>query len=83
MKKTLVLNYGLLILLTISTSLISRYTSISNVAVALIIAASAVKFILVAFQFMELKTANTFWKMSLIFVLFLIIVPVLLLLNRP
>jgi hypothetical protein len=34
---------------------------------------SAVKFLLVAFQFMELKKANPFWKVSLSLVLMLII----------
>ena len=82
MKKTLLLNYGLLIILTVTTAFLSNYTSITNVAVNLILVASAFKFIIVAFQFMELKKANAFWKVSVIIVLFLIITPILLLINN-
>ena len=41
---------------------------------------SAIKFLVVAFQFMELKNANSFWKVSLILVLTGIILIVLLIL---
>lgn len=40
----------------------------------------AAKFILVAFDFMELKKANIFWKLTLGFVLLLILTIILLLL---
>lgn len=79
MKKTLIFNYGLLILLTLSTALISNIVTISNLAVSLIMGLSSLKFILVSFQFMELKKANLFWKVSLISVLFLIILLIVLL----
>ncbi|WP_339918686.1 cytochrome C oxidase subunit IV family protein [uncultured Flavobacterium sp.] len=78
MKKSLLVTYGLLIVLTITTALISNSTSFSNVAVALIMGLSGIKFLLVAFQFMELKKANSAWKYTLIIVLALIISLVLL-----
>lgn len=74
MKKTLRFSYGFLILLTISTALISNFIPVSGLAVGLIMGLSMLKFILVSFQFMELKKANSFWKGSLIFVLGLIII---------
>jgi len=79
MKKSLFLTYGLLLLLTVATALISILNIISIVVVSLIMGISAIKFLLVAFQFMELKKANVFWKSSLIFVLTLIISIVILL----
>lgn len=79
MKKTLLINYGLLILLTVSTALISNFVTISSLAICLIMGLSALKFILVSFQFMEMKKANLFWKMSLISVLLLIVISVILL----
>jgi heme/copper-type cytochrome/quinol oxidase subunit 4 len=73
MKKSLILTYGLLILLTIATALISNSTAIPKVVVGLIMGLSTIKFILVAFQFMELKKANSIWKVSLGLVLGLMV----------
>lgn len=73
MKKSLVFTYGILILLTIATALISNSTGIPQVVVGLIMGLSAIKFLVVAFQFMELKKANSFWKVSLGFVLGLMV----------
>jgi hypothetical protein len=42
--------------------------------VALIMALAAFKFLLVAFHFMELKKAHSFWKISLIMTLGLLVV---------
>ncbi|MEC5164645.1 heme/copper-type cytochrome/quinol oxidase subunit 4 [Flavobacterium sp. PL11] len=82
MKKSLLLSYVFLILLTVSTALISNYFTISSVVISLIMSFSAIKFILVAFQFMELKEANSFWKISLLSVLLLIIVVIILAINN-
>ena len=79
MKNTLIFSYGLLILLTVSTALISNFFTLSPIAIGLIMGLSALKFIFVSFQFMELKKANSFWKMSLILVLLLIVLSVVLL----
>lgn len=81
MKKTLLFNYGLLILLTISTAVISNFVAINSLAIGLIMGLSALKFMLVSFEFMELKKANLFWKVSLIFVLFLIVLSVVFISN--
>lgn len=74
MKKTLNLSFVLLILLTFITALISNTSKFTEFAIGLIMVISAIKFILVSFQFMELKKANIFWKISLLFLLILIIV---------
>jgi len=78
MKKTLFITYGLLILLTASTALISDSMSVSRLTIILIIGLSAVKFLLISFKFMELKKANAFWKVSLISVLGLIVLGIIL-----
>jgi hypothetical protein len=52
-----------LVLLTISTSFFSvHYKNM----VFLILLLSGIKFVLVAFQFMELKKAHPFWKVLLL-----------------
>jgi len=73
MKNQLVITYFSLIILTITTALVSNFYSISPFILGLVIVISAVKFLLVAFQFMELKKANSFWKVSLSLVLLLIV----------
>ena len=78
MKKTPFITYGLLILLTASTALISNSMSVSRLTIILIIGLSAVKFLLISFKFMELKKANAFWKVSLISVLGLIVLGIIL-----
>jgi heme/copper-type cytochrome/quinol oxidase subunit 4 len=73
MKKSFIFTYILLILLTAATALVSTSSAISKIAIFLIMGISAIKFLLVAFQFMELKKANSFWKVSLALVLGIII----------
>ena len=77
MKKSLLYMYVLLLVFTLITALVSSSMPVSTLTVSLIMTFSVVKFLLVAFQFMELKKANFFWKMSLSLVvgfLFLVIV---------
>jgi len=74
MKKSFIFTYVLLILMTAATALVSASSVISKTAIFLIMGISAIKFLLVAFQFMELKKANSFWKISLILTLGLIII---------
>ncbi|WP_157499546.1 cytochrome C oxidase subunit IV family protein [Flavobacterium commune] len=69
MKKSLLFTYGLLIALTLFTALISKSAFFSGSVILLILFFSAIKFLLVAFQFMELNKANPFWKFSLSLVL--------------
>ena len=77
MKKSLLYMYVLLLVFTLITALVSSSMPVSTLTVSLIMTFSVVKFLLVAFQFMELKKANFFWKMSLsldVGFLFLVIV---------
>jgi len=74
MKKSLILIYGLLLIATMATSFIANSSVIREVVVALIMVLATFKFLLVAFQFMELKKAHSFWKISLILTLGLIVV---------
>ncbi|MFT5886076.1 MAG: zinc transporter ZupT [Arcticibacterium sp.] len=62
---------GLLIVLTILTAVFSNINSNLFYVTAAIMLLSGIKFLLVAFNFMELGKANTFWK--LILILFLVI----------
>jgi heme/copper-type cytochrome/quinol oxidase subunit 4 len=78
MKKSFIYTFILLLLLTLSTALIASSGKISKGAVFLIMGISAIKFLLVAFQFMELKKANSFWKVSLILVLGIIVLTIVL-----
>lgn len=74
MKKTLTFTYGTLILLTLATALVSN----SNAPIVIIMGISSIKFLMVAFQFMELKKANMFWKTSLSITLTLVVLVILL-----
>jgi hypothetical protein len=65
MRKSLLFVYGILIVLTLTTYFIVNSMMISTFVVSLIMGLSIFKFLLVAFQFMELKKANSFWKVSL------------------
>ncbi len=69
MKKSFIFTYATLLLLTLTTALIATSITFSRVAVVLILGISAIKFLLIAFQFMELKNGNSFWKISLTIVL--------------
>ncbi|HQE35293.1 MAG TPA: cytochrome C oxidase subunit IV family protein [Flavobacterium alvei] len=74
MKKSLIISYGILLILTLSTALIASSGAISKGIAFLILGISVIKFLLVAFQFMELKKANSFWKISLIGTLGLLLI---------
>ena len=79
MKKKDIITLAILTVLTIATALLATtFNSIKYVAF-FILALSIVKFVLVAFQFMELKKAHVFWKVFLlaylsIFLIILIII---------
>ncbi len=57
-KKTIISLY----ILTLSTALVSTYFYGWKFLATLILLLSGIKFILVTFQFMEMKKANSFWK---------------------
>jgi len=68
-----------LLALTLVSSIVTMKTSEGNTTIySLLLSLWAAKFILVAFDFMELKKANIFWKLSLGFVLALILTIILL-----
>lgn len=78
MKNTLLYSYGLLILLTIITAVISNVLVDLKFIIPLILGLSVFKFLLVSFEFMELKKAHIFWKISLIGALGLIVLLIIL-----
>ena len=63
----------LLILLTIITAIISVNYNNFKVVTIIILGLSGIKFLAVSFQFMELKKANSFWKILISTLLFVII----------
>lgn len=72
MKKELTYTFALLLFLTFVTFLIVNLPLDSFIKKCLILALFLVKFLLVAFQFMELKKAHSFWKISTITILIII-----------
>jgi hypothetical protein len=67
MKDKNVLTILLLFVLTITTAVVSNFGSDWNWLAKLIMSLSAIKFILVVFQFMDIKEANSFWKFITVF----------------
>ena len=65
MKKLTIITWIGLILLTIIVALFSGFEN--NLGVFLIIGLSVIKFLAVAFEFMELKKTHSFWKITLLF----------------
>ena len=55
-----------LFILTIAAAVISQQMGMAAMGVILIVGLSAIKFLLVAFNFMELKKAHVFWKILLL-----------------
>lgn len=72
MNKTTSITLVFLLLLTITSALFSQM--IGKSIVHIILGLSALKFLGVAFQFMELKKAHLFWKLSLLGYLTLFII---------
>lgn len=64
MAKRTQLTWIVLLLITVIVGLISM--SFMNYAVVLILMLSAVKFLGVAFEFMEIRTAHSFWKIAVV-----------------
>lgn len=68
-----------MLVLTIATALTAQFV-VGKTAAMIILLLASIKFLLVAFQFMELKKAHPFWKGMLItFLVFFILLLVLLL----
>ena len=66
MQKKLTYTYFILIALTLAGAVLASF-SVSKTIVAAIVVFSIIKFLTVAFQFMELKDAHIFWKILLTF----------------
>ena len=80
MKNKYTIIYLALLVLTSATAVFSNIFSELKVIRILILALSALKFLLVAFNFMELKKAHPFWKVLLVscLTIFITIVSILL-----
>jgi hypothetical protein len=77
MKKSLIINYVLLLLLTILTIFTGKVVLNPVIFAVFILAVFGVKFLIVTFQFMELKKAHILWKISILITLSLLIFIVL------
>ncbi len=65
-----------IIIIFILTTIMATYAHFGfgwSYFVPVILALSATKFILVSFQFMELKKAHSFWRFFIIFYLFIFV----------
>ena len=71
MKKQAIITWGILILLTIVSALISNFYYNGNYFLQIIIVFAVLKFIGVVFSFMELHKAHNFWKITVLAFLFL------------
>lgn len=65
MQKTLIYTYFALITLTIFVAILSNFQT-GKAILGGIVFISVLKFILVGLEFMELKKAHNFWKVTLI-----------------
>ncbi|MEC3905895.1 cytochrome C oxidase subunit IV family protein [Tamlana sp. 2201CG12-4] len=63
MKKTATITWVILMALTMVSALVSKLEN--SYALLIILLLSAFKFYGIAFQFMEMKKAHPFWKISL------------------
>ena len=80
MRKNDIYTLSLLILLTIATALFSNSGNNFKYVMFIILGLSITKFLLVVFNFMELKKANVFWKTTVIIYL-IIFSTILLIIN--
>jgi len=78
-KKDIYTYFALLLLTAITAYFANNYYGIKMFSI-LILVLSALKFLLVAFNFMELKKAHLFWKIILISYLSIFVVVVAILL---
>lgn len=73
MKRNYIYSYATLLGLTVLTALLAGLSSeTSRIVGLLIMALAATKFLVVVYQFMEMKKANGFWKSSITLVCLLI-----------
>ncbi|MFK7001645.1 cytochrome C oxidase subunit IV family protein [Flavobacterium oreochromis] len=78
MEKHLIKSYGTLLILTF-LAFILQFIKVNPIGkISFIMFLFSIKFLFVAFQFMELKKANIAWKLIIITILILIVLPVIL-----
>lgn len=75
MNKSTIITWVLLVILTIASALFSKLDAKFVVVILMLFA--VLKFIGVAFQFMELKKAHSFWKIAILSFVFIFTVLVL------
>ena len=80
MKKSSLYTWIVLIILTVLSGLISNYFFEVDYLVELILLLAALKFLAVAYYFMELKKAHVFWKTATIAFLIIFIGTIIVLL---
>ncbi len=80
MKINPIITWIILIVLTIASALVSKLESSFVVLLALIF--SALKFLGIAFQFMEMKKAHVFWKGTIVGFLMIFITSILLIFSK-
>jgi len=80
MKTKNTLTILVLFVLTISTALVSNFGTEWNWLALTIMGISAIKFLLVVFQFMEIKKAHSFWKFITVFYVMAIVLAVVMIL---
>ena len=73
MERKNIYTLAALAVLTITTAFFSNYSDVIRYVALIILLLSAIKFLLVAFQFMELKKANALWKTLIILILILFV----------
>jgi len=79
MTKTISYTLFALIVLTTLSALVSNFVDVKT-GVFLILFLSAIKFVLVSFQFMELKKAHSFWR-TIILIFLITFMVILLIVN--
>ncbi len=68
-KTTIIILY----VITVIMALVSKYLYGQSFFIVLLLGLSAIKFLLVAFQFMEMKKAHSAWKFLIVFYLILFV----------
>lgn len=71
MNKSLINIIVILVLVSLMALLINLLEINATVRLFLILTIFGLKFLLVAYHFIELKKANSFWKISIVFMVFL------------
>ena len=66
MKNTTTISLIVLLILTVTVGVLSSFEQVNKNWFILILGISCVKFLIVAFQFMDVKNAHVAWKIMLV-----------------